>query len=79
MNVLIYGKPGCPSCSKSVQFCNQNNISYSYHTVGVDITKEQLLEKVGKPVRSVPQIFINEGDGFFEHVGGYEDFVEKMK
>lgn len=77
MNVIIYGKPGCGYCVKAKSLCEAKGITYQYKQVGSDITKEQLVEMVGKEVRTVPQIFIQE-DGFFNYVGGYDQLKEKL-
>lgn len=77
MNVIIYGKPGCGYCVKAKSLCEAKGINYQYKQVGSDITKEQLVEMVGKEVRTVPQIFIQE-DGFFNYVGGYDQLKEKL-
>jgi len=75
--VIIYGKPNCPFCERAKSLCQAQNRSYEYQTVGVDITKEQLEEKVGRPIRTVPQIFIME-DGFAEYVGGFQELARRI-
>lgn len=77
MKVVIYGKPGCKYCNDAKQICESNGIDYQYSTVGVDISKDQLLEKVGNPITTVPQIFIVE-DGLHEYVGGYDQLEMRL-
>ncbi|EHP1687235.1 glutaredoxin 1, partial [Escherichia coli] len=38
------------------------------------ITKEDLQQKAGKPVETVPQIFVDQ-----QHIGGYTDFAAWVK
>lgn len=78
MKVRIYGTPQCNFCSKAKQFCESHNIKYEYITLDSKQKVEQLQEMVGKPVKTVPQIFIND-DGFDEYVGGYEELRNKIK
>jgi glutaredoxin len=53
-------------------------LPYSYKTVNVEVTVEQLTEMVGSPVKTVPQIFMS-NDGFTEYVGGFEQLKTKIK
>lgn len=78
MKVIIYGRPGCSYCERAKDLCEQKKVNYDYEIVGVDITKEALIEKIGKPVTSIPQIFIMSG-GFAEYVeGGFEGLRKKL-
>jgi len=77
MNVLIYGTPSCTFCKQALQLCKQRNVETTYKTVGVDIQKEQLQEMVGRPISSVPQIFINSG-GLTSYVGGFKELKAKF-
>lgn len=68
--VTIYGKPQCPYCEMAVTLCEQRGFEFEYIDIqarGMGIA--ELHEIVGKPVRTVPQIFIGSA-----HVGGYTDF-----
>lgn len=78
MKVLIYGKPGCTFCIKAKNLCESSNVQYDYQTVGADITLEALQEKVGRPIRTVPQIFVM-SEGFAEYVGGYIELSNRIK
>lgn len=78
MNVIIYGRPNCAYCDKAKALCESKEINYTYHEVGVDISKEDLLEKIGKPVRSVPQVFIEDG-GVERYIeGGFEGLSKEI-
>ncbi|MGV6807913.1 MAG: GrxA family glutaredoxin [bacterium] len=67
----IFGHEQCPYCHRARQVLDQKNLAYRY----VDIHKENVspadLEKtIGKPVRTVPQIFHGE-----QYVGGYTELM----
>ena len=70
--VTIYGKPLCPYCDQAVALCEQRGFAFEYIDIqerGMSIA--ELLEIVGKPVRTVPQIFVGE-----QHIGGLTDFYD---
>ena len=80
MHAVIYGRPGCPYCiraqmtAKSLQK-QRDDFSFEYVNMWLEgISKEQLSEKAGKRVTTVPQVFI---DG--EHIGGSDDFAAFAK
>jgi glutaredoxin 1 len=74
-DILIYGRPGCPFCTRAVQFAegtSESNPKFNFEYTDIwkeGITMEHLSECAGKDVRTVPQIFANE-----KHVGGCDDF-----
>lgn len=73
-HVTIYGKPQCPYCEMAVKLCEDRGFDFEY----IDIVEKQLgiadlHEIVGKPVRTVPQIFIGQ-----THIGGYTDFYDHV-
>lgn len=70
MQVIIYGKDGCVECDKSKLLCQMQSLAFTCHTVGQDISVDELHAKVGAPVRSLPQIFIQQGDAT-TYVGDY--------
>lgn len=72
--VTIFGKEGCGFCRRAQQLCEQKDFNFTY----LDIHKENIsqadLEKtIGKPVHTVPQIFIGQ-----EYIGGYTEFSNKV-
>ena len=50
---------------------------FQYHTVGTDISVDDLQTKVGQPVRSLPQIFIQKATGLI-HIGGYDELRQQL-
>lgn len=63
MPAIIWSKPNCPACVKAKALLQQNAIPFTEKIVGLNCTREELLDEV-PGARSVPQIFV---DG--EHVG----------
>jgi glutaredoxin 1 len=75
MNVEIYTKDGCGYCIKAKNLLENKNINYKEYKVGSNgVTKELIQERAGKPINTVPQIFING-----KHIGGYTELVEYNK
>lgn len=80
MFVVIFGRPGCPYCVRAKEIAatleeKRDDFKFRYvdmHAEGV--TKEELEKTVGKPVHTVPQIFIDQ-----DHVGGCDDFEAYAK
>ncbi|OEY66736.1 GrxA family glutaredoxin [Marinobacter sp. X15-166B] len=68
--VTIFGRAGCGFCTRARELCEIKGFKFRY----VDIIEEGIsqadLEKtVGKPVETVPQIFIGQ-----KHIGGFDQF-----
>jgi glutaredoxin 1 len=80
MFVVIYGRPGCPYCVRAVQLAAElsrehNDFAYEYIDMyEKGLTKTDLEPLVGKPVLTVPQIFVDE-----VHVGGCTDFEQYVE
>ena len=71
--IEIYGKPMCPFCDKAKSVCEMRGFKYTYKTMGVDYTKEELLEQFPN-ARTVPQIIVNG-----QKVGGYDGFTKYLE
>ncbi len=65
MKAIVWSKEKCPMCVQAKTLLKQHGIEYEERIVGVDWTKDQLLESVPS-ARSVPQIFIDD-----KYIGGY--------
>ena len=80
MLTVIFGRPGCPYCVRAVQIAKQlstqrDDFEYRYVDMQQEgITKADLEKTVGKPVMTVPQIFVDE-----KHVGGCTEFEAYAK
>lgn len=73
MKAIIYSTPVCGYCQMAKTLMQKHNIEYEEFTVGKDITKEELVEKLGKEVRSVPQILVDNN-----YVGGYTELSKLL-
>lgn len=80
MFVVIFGRPGCPYCVRAKNLAEKlqntvENFEYRYvDIIAKGISKADLSKSVGKPVETVPQIFIDE-----KPIGGCTDFEALMK
>ena len=78
MKVIEYSKPNCKFCVKAKALLTQLEIEYTEKIVTKDISLEELFEELGKTVRTIPQIVIDEN-----HIGGFNElreyFVDKGK
>ncbi|MXP17831.1 glutaredoxin, GrxA family [Glaesserella parasuis] len=76
MFVEIYGRLSCPYCVRAKQLAEKMKAElpdFDFKFVDMiaeGIEKQDLEPCVGKPVATVPQIFLDE-----VHVGGYSDFA----
>jgi glutaredoxin len=70
--IIIYSKPSCVYCEKSKHLIKTLGFEYTEKMFGKDFTTpDQLFEAVGKQVRTMPQIIIDD-----KHIGGYNELVE---
>ncbi len=73
--VTIFGRASCGFCTRARQLCEINDLSYRYVDIEREgISKVDLSETIGKPVHTVPQIFVGQ-----EHVGGFDHFSEFLE
>jgi len=74
MKIVIFSKPNCTYCTKAKSMLKSLDLSYEEKMFGKDFTTpEQLFEAVGKQVRTMPQIKIDD-----VLVGGYNQLVEYL-
>ena len=67
MTITIYSKPNCVFCDKAKAMVKNLDLSYEEKMFGKDFnTPDELYEAVGKQVRTMPQIIIDD-----KHIGGY--------
>ena len=75
MQATIYGRPGCPYCTRAKQIAEmlkqkRNDFDFTYTDMYAEnISKEQLSEKLGVEVRTVPQVLLDN-----EYIGGCTEF-----
>lgn len=73
MQIEVYSKENCPFCVKAKYLLDAKGLAYTEKKVGVDVTREELLE-IAPAARTVPQIVI-EG----EVIGGYDQLENYFK
>lgn len=64
--IEIYGKAQCPFCDRAKALCEQRQYDYKYYQLGVDFTREEVLEMF-PGARTFPQIKV-QGTS----IGGYD-------
>lgn len=75
MFVVIFGRPACPFCVHAQRLAERLESAgaisgYRYVDIYQEgITKADLEKTIGKPVHTVPQIFVDQ-----THVGGFTEF-----
>ncbi|RUO79270.1 GrxA family glutaredoxin [Pseudidiomarina taiwanensis] len=75
MFTVIFGRPACPYCVRAKQIAEKlaeqrDDFEFRYIDMYEEgISKADLEKTVGKPVHTVPQIFIDE-----QHIGGCTEF-----
>ena len=71
----VYGRPGCGYCVAAAQLLKSKNLECEYIDMYAQgISPQELADKIGRPVRTVPQIL--HGDIY---IGGYSDLVPYLK
>ena len=76
MTIIIYSKTNCVYCTKAKGLLDKLRLDYTEKTLEKDFngSVEKLLEDIGKNVRQMPQIKINN-----ELIGGYNQLVEHFE
>jgi len=70
--IIIYSKPNCQYCDKAKHLVKTLGFEYEEKMFGKDFnTPDELYEAVGKQVRTMPQVMIDD-----KHIGGYNELVE---
>ena len=71
MAIIVYSKPACVYCDKTKALLTRLGLEYTEKVVSKDLSLEELFKELGKQVRTIPQIVIDE-----KHIGGYNELVE---
>lgn len=80
MYLVIFGRESCPFCVRAKDLADKlaterEDFKYRYiDIVKENISKADLEATVGKPVETVPQIFLDQ-----THLGGFTDFEAYAK
>ena len=73
MKIVIYSKTNCVYCTKAKNLVKNLGLEYTEKSLEKDFgsNPSKMLEDIGKPVRQMPQIKIDD-----ELIGGYNQLVE---
>ena len=71
MKIVVYSKPACQYCDKAKALLTRLGHNYTEKVVTKDISLEEFFKELGKTVRTIPQIVIDEN-----HIGGYNELTE---
>ncbi len=73
MKIVVYSKNNCIYCNKAKDLLKNLGLTYEEKSFekDFDMDVEKLIEHIGKKVRTMPQIKIND-----ELIGGYNQLVE---
>ena len=69
--IIVYSKPNCPYCGKAKHWLKSLGLQYEEKVVTKDLSIDELYKVLGKQVRTIPQIVMND-----IHVGGYNELKE---
>ena len=72
MTITVYSKPACVYCDKAKALLKGLKLSYTEKKMESFDSVDAMLEDIGKKVRSMPQIKIND-----ELIGGYDEIKGK--
>ena len=71
MSIIVYSKPSCVYCDKAKSLLTRLGYEYEEKIVTKDLSLQELFEALGKPVRTIPQIVIDD-----KHIGCYNELKE---
>jgi glutaredoxin 3 len=71
-SIELYTKDNCPYCNRAKHLLTTMNIPFTEKKLGVDFTREILLEKF--PLAKTYPVVVEDG----WHIGGYTQLVEKI-
>ena len=71
MTITVYSKPACQFCVKAKDLLTRLGYEYTEKVVTKDISLEEFFKELGKTVRTIPQIVIDD-----KHIGSYNELME---
>lgn len=80
MLAVIFGRPGCPFCVRAKDLAEEltakrDDFDFRYIDIHAEgITKADMEKTIGKPVETVPQIFVDQ-----THIGGFTEFNQYVQ
>lgn len=72
--IEIYGRPNCGYCTAAVNVCEDYHLKYTYNTIESSKQLEEISERVGQELKTVPQIFWHN-----KYIGGYTELVREIE
>jgi len=69
--ITVYSKPQCPYCDKAKHLLTSLGLQYEEKVVTKDLSIDELFKALGKQVKTIPQIVMND-----THIGGYNELKE---
>ena len=73
---IVYGKGGCSFCVQAVELLKANGKEFTYKSLDVDFTRDELLEALGVfgvTPRSMPQVVVGG-----EYIGGFTELRKHL-
>lgn len=71
----IFGRPGCGYCVRAKQLLEMKGLPFKYVDIHAEgITPADLEKTIGRPVRTVPQIFHGT-----DYIGGFTELDKHLK
>lgn len=80
MLAVIFGRPGCPFCVRAKDLAEEltakrDDFDFRYIDIHAEgISKADMEKTIGKPVETVPQIFVDQ-----THIGGFTEFNQYVQ
>ena len=80
MLAVIFGRPGCPFCVRAKDLAEEltakrDDFDFRYIDIHAEgISKADMKKTIGKPVETVPQIFVDQ-----THIGGFTEFNQYVQ
>lgn len=72
MYVEVFSRPNCGHCVNAKELLKRNNIQYQEYVIGLDITREEVMERF-PGVQQVPVVVINH-----QYLGGYQELEKYL-
>lgn len=72
----IYGSSNCGYCDQAKKLLDLKELPYNYVDAPSSLYFQETFVKKG--VRTVPQIFVNEGSLEERHIGGFEELLREL-
>lgn len=71
----VFGRPGCGFCVQAKRVLENGEFPFRYVDIHEEnISPDDLEKQIGKPVRTVPQIFHGQ-----DYIGGYQELDKYLK